>query len=132
MEKAPRSRRKFIKTLILAVVSLPVLGKYLMPRIKRKKPLLRVPKKDIPGNGALIFTEKKISLIKEGRDILALGLTCTHLGCTVNATPRGFVCPCHGSAFSTRGEVLHGPADRPLKKFAVKEQGNDVLILTNS
>jgi cytochrome b6-f complex iron-sulfur subunit len=132
MEKTDKGRRKFIRTLILIAISLPLLGKYLLPRVKRKRPLLRVPTKDIPANGALVFPEKRISLINKDREIFALGLTCTHLGCTVNATPLGFVCPCHGSVFGTGGEVLRGPADRPLQKLAAEEQGNDVLVLLNS
>ncbi|MBU0988332.1 MAG: ubiquinol-cytochrome c reductase iron-sulfur subunit [Proteobacteria bacterium] len=128
MEKTPRSRRKFIKTLILAAVSLPVLGKYLIPRIQRKKTVLRVPKKDIPGGGALVYREKKIAVINDGRNIYALGLACTHLGCTVNATTKGFVCPCHGSAFNSRGEVLKGPAGRPLSRLSIEEHKNDIVI----
>ena len=54
MEKVAKKRRKFIKTLVLVVVSLPLLGKYLIPRLKQQKLLLRVKKKDIPGGGAPI------------------------------------------------------------------------------
>ncbi len=130
MEKTAKKRRKFIKTLILAIISLPLLGKYLMPKAKRQKPLLRIKKKDIPGGGSLVFRKRQIAVIKEGEDIYALGLACTHLGCTVNASPLGFSCPCHGSRFSPQGQVLKGPADRPLPRLAVKESGEDILILS--
>jgi Rieske Fe-S protein len=48
-----------------------------------------------------------------------LTATCTHEGCTITgfASPR-FVCPCHGSQFTTIGEVAGGPASRPLRAFA--------------
>jgi menaquinol-cytochrome c reductase iron-sulfur subunit len=41
---------------------------------------------------------------------------CPHLGCHFNWIPsaRHFVCPCHGSVYSITGEVLGGPAPRPL------------------
>jgi menaquinol-cytochrome c reductase iron-sulfur subunit len=41
---------------------------------------------------------------------------CPHAGCYYNWDPeaRQFHCPCHGSYFSINGEVLGGPAPRPL------------------
>lgn len=128
METTHKSRRKLIKALMLSVISLPLIGRFLIPRITHRKALLRVNKNKIPGKGALIFGQKKIAVIRKNNDIYALNLTCTHLGCTVNATAKGFICPCHGSMFTTRGDVVKGPADRSLKRLAVEEQGDDVLI----
>jgi Rieske Fe-S protein len=43
---------------------------------------------------------------------------CTHLGCPLeyNAEERSFDCPCHGSRFSMTGDVLEGPAIKPLER----------------
>ena len=130
MEKIHKSRRKLIKTLILSVISLPLIGRFLIPGIKHRKVLLRIKKPRVPDNGALIFGQKKIAVIRMNQEIYALDLTCTHLGCTVNATAKGFVCPCHGSMFTPRGDVVKGPADRPLKRLAVREKGGNLLILS--
>lgn len=56
---------------------------------------------------------------------------CTHLGCgyTWDAADRRFECPCHLSKFSISGEVIGGPAPRPLDRLPSKiEQGRLLVI----
>lgn len=61
---------------------------------------------------------------------LALSRTCTHLGCSVPWDDKAekFICPCHGSAFSLRGEVLSAPAQRPLDTFPVRVENGIVKV----
>lgn len=58
----------------------------------------------------------------------ALLLVCTHRGCNVAPSRSGYVCPCHGSTFTTNGEVTHGPADNPLAELPVELRGTSILI----
>jgi cytochrome b6-f complex iron-sulfur subunit len=53
-------------------------------------------------------------------EITAYSLTCTHLGCTVEEDGEVFACPCHGSRFNIDGEVLKGPAQKPLRCLEVE------------
>jgi Rieske Fe-S protein len=48
----------------------------------------------------------------------ALTAVCTHEGCTINGfSGANFVCPCHGSTFTSGGAVVTGPANRALQQF---------------
>jgi cytochrome b6-f complex iron-sulfur subunit len=63
---------------------------------------------------------------------VALTAVCTHEGCTVSGFQnQRYVCPCHGSQFSTSGSVVQGPAAAPLRQFATRFASN-VLTITLS
>ena len=42
--------------------------------------------------------------------------TCTHMGCELNwnSAEKSWDCPCHGSRFTYGGDIIQGPAVRPL------------------
>jgi nitrite reductase/ring-hydroxylating ferredoxin subunit len=72
-----------------------------------------------PGMGGVITAgEEKIAVWRDGNgDLYALSASCTHKGCTVtwNNADRTWDCPCHGSIYAADGEVIHGPARKPLQ-----------------
>jgi cytochrome b6-f complex iron-sulfur subunit len=61
---------------------------------------------------------------------VAVWRICTHGACTVDYHPEPslFECPCHGSQFGVEGQVLRGPAERPLQAFAVAQVGDSLFI----
>ena len=67
---------------------------------------------------------------KSPTEVIALAPQCTHLGCAYHwdAERKEFECPCHTSAFSMDGKVLSGPAPRSLDRYAVKVDGNQLLV----
>ncbi len=72
-----------------------------------------------------------ISRLSDG-SLLALWQRCTHLGCTVpwREAEGEFHCPCHSSLFNTVGEVLGGPAPRPLDIFPIEIVDGEIVVDT--
>jgi len=70
------------------------------------------------GDGGIVdrHGEKLAAFRDERGDLHTMSARCTHLGCIVawNPAESTFDCPCHGSRFSATGEVVNGPAARPL------------------
>jgi nucleotide-binding universal stress UspA family protein/nitrite reductase/ring-hydroxylating ferredoxin subunit len=70
------------------------------------------------GEGGIVTTgDHKVAVYRDSKGTVhTMSATCTHMGCTVkwNPTEKTFDCPCHGSRFSSTGDVVNGPAARPL------------------
>jgi cytochrome b6-f complex iron-sulfur subunit len=60
----------------------------------------------------------------------AVQVACTHQGTSINYnnTQAKFICPNHGSQFSTSGAVLLGPATAPLKQYSVSINGTALTV----
>ena len=60
---------------------------------------------------------------------VALTAICTHEQCTVTGFQSSrYVCPCHGSQYTTSGTVVQGPATRALQQFATRFATNVLTI----
>jgi len=129
MATVSQSRRTFIKAVILAIGSAALLRRYLTPLARPdSSPLLTLARNELPANGALVFRESGMALVSDNGALYALDLACTHLGCRVNVNPADISCPCHGSRFNLRGEVLQGPAQKPLKRLELREQNGRIEV----
>lgn len=73
-------------------------------------------------------------LIQNPDGLLALHWRCTHLGCTVpwRDDEGQFHCNCHNSLFNRRGEVIGGPASRPLDRMPITLVGEQVIVDTGT
>ena len=81
-----------------------------------------------------IVKEEEISvyvLTDNGRDYLVMSNICTHLGCRVRwINDQGqFFCPCHNAIFDKYGNVVSGPPPRPLDRFAMKLENDQLYIM---
>jgi cytochrome b6-f complex iron-sulfur subunit len=83
------------------------------------------------GSAALVQTSSGNFLVSHTAvdTFVALTAVCTHEGCTVSGFQSGrYVCPCHGSQFTTSGAVAQGPASSPLRQFATRLSGTTLTI----
>lgn len=89
---------------------------------------LEIPAHDVADikvdEGAVVRIDgerKGVYKTKDG-DLFIVDTTCTHIGCEVawNNGEKSWDCPCHGSRFDVKGEVLEGPAEKPLQTYDYK------------
>ena len=73
------------------------------------------------GEGKIIEDHgTKVAAYRDSDGSLAVrSATCTHMGCIVawNPSERTWDCPCHGSRFTPDGNVISGPAEKPLAEW---------------
>jgi Rieske Fe-S protein len=83
-----------------------------------------MPHDDLPKNTGKVLTDQHVALYRDPNGGLhAISSVCTHMGCEVgwNAKEKVWDCPCHGSRFAPTGDVIHGPAMKPLPPVEIPE-----------
>jgi cytochrome b6-f complex iron-sulfur subunit len=79
------------------------------------------------------IADKPILVVRDATKpdmLVAVNPTCTHRDCLVEwkKDKNVFGCACHESEFDTTGKVLNPPAEDPLTVYAVKIEGDLVLV----
>jgi len=64
-------------------------------------------------------------------ELVVFKTKCTHLGCTVHWDDRKelFLCACHGGQFYRDGTVKAGPPPRPLDRYEIKVDNEELMVL---
>jgi glycine/D-amino acid oxidase-like deaminating enzyme/nitrite reductase/ring-hydroxylating ferredoxin subunit len=83
------------------------------------------------GEGKIVeFQKEKFGVYRDEQNTMHIvSAECTHLQCIIkwNNDEKSWDCPCHGSRFTYKGEVMNGPANEKL--FYYKEDNPEFLEL---
>ena len=140
------TRRDFLHTTINTLIGLWVATaaiassyaglRYLWPTEKTAGPpgekKISFPLAELPDGSMkkIVINGKPVGIIKSDKQLHALSLICTHLGCIVSWHPEEklLICPCHGGIYDVNGAVLGGPPPRPLPSYEVRLSGDTVVV----
>lgn len=131
------SRRKFLTVLTGGALAAYAAGTggaslvFLRPRVTYGPPSkVTVGRPDAFQSGSQVaLPEAKMVIRRQGDKYCAISTVCTHLGCTVTPTETGFDCPCHGSQYDERGDVIGGPAPKSLAWYQVTVAPSGELVV---
>jgi cytochrome b6-f complex iron-sulfur subunit len=136
------SRRDFLTRIgggacaVSAAGSLVVTLDFLNPKVLFEPPtVFRAGSAlDYPEGTVRFNREQRAYVIGGGGGVFALSAVCTHLGCITRflSDERAIACPCHGSRFDLEGNVVHGPAPRPLPWLEVQADATGILVVDTS
>ena len=116
------------------VLTLIGLGKFPMPALLPDvSNIFKIGKpEDIPIGTDRVIEDVKIRIVRDNEGIYAVSLICTHLGCIVSKTEKGYSCPCHGSKFNQKGDNISGPAPKGLNWLEVSRLPSGKLIVNTN
>ena len=124
------TRRQFLQR-IGQILLIPLAGLW-YATTERTKNMAPVKMIQIPGDipEGITFHDSVI-ISKKDDKVEVFSSRCTHLGCKINKVENGdMVCPCHGSEFSKNGNVVRGPASKPLEKlpFTINSKTGELTV----
>ena len=148
-------RRSFVKivtsvlgSVMVAIVGLPMIQFFISPALKKltgddwvSLGLLENYPLDVPT--PFHFTQTRVNgwerssqsygafiLRRAGEEVIVFSDVCTHLSCRVSwdVEKEEFFCPCHAAFFDKFGDVVSGPPPRPLDRYEIKLEGDQLFI----
>jgi Rieske Fe-S protein len=142
------TRRVFLTRLGLGALALSAaafvtsIGAYILPKVKYEPSTvfsIGRPEEYQVGDMKLLEA-KQVYVFRDSHGFQAVSAICTHLGCSYR--PFGppnpeypqvhALCPCHGSVFARDGQVLDGPAPRPLPFYFLTLTPDGRLLVDKS
>ena len=138
-DKPEVSRREFFGRIGVSACAVAAVGSGVVTLDYLKPKVLFEPSSSFIAGTPLDFSdgvvrfqkEKKAFVIGTSGGVYALSAVCTHLGCIARfkSDEKVIACPCHGSRFDLEGNVIHGPAPRPLPWLDVTEDAQGNLVV---
>lgn len=125
--------KKFIIVIVFGWFVYPML-KFLIPPAESgiDPNVLTLAAGEVPNGGSktLKYRGKAIIVVNTDNNIHALSAVCTHLGCIVkwDQAMGKLVCPCHKAVYDLQGNVLSGPAPKPLFTLEAELLLDKILI----
>jgi len=135
----PISRRDFCAAVGLTACAVAAAGaatvfvEFLKPRVLFEPPTAfsAGPPEAIAIGSVVTNVEHRAYVVRLADGFRALSAVCTHLGCITRFQPDIDIiaCPCHGSKFTLAGDVIAGPAPRPLRwlQISLSDKGNLIV-----
>ncbi len=133
------TRRDFLAQIGVGACAAAALGSgavtfdYLKPKVLFEPPTsFRAGSPDDYPEGTVRFNrEQRAYVIGGAGGVYALSAVCTHLGCITRflSDENVIACPCHGSRFDLEGNVVHGPAPRPLPWLEMQADPAGALVV---
>lgn len=139
-ENPPGTRRRFIALalgwgafLLSMTTSAVATLRFLIPNVLYEPPSrFKVGKPtDYPARMVVKNDENKLFILHSNEGFQAISAVCSHLRCVVYWDSRRslYVCPCHGTLFNTKGQVIAGPAPKPLEWYRITLSEEGYLVV---
>ena len=100
----------------------------LLDEIPQRKPTKREVMVQRDSGWARFKASRRVWIVRHDHTTTVFSASCPHLGCTIDASADGFVCPCHGSSWNVHGEKLGGPTPRSLDVLESRIDGGRLRV----